>query len=300
MSKSITRRVKSIYNAAFALYTVAVGVLFIVQVWSIYFSAESAPFSVASISKAFGQIQWFVWAWLLTLAVNIGFEIAFPSQKTKGKSVDYAAQLKKLKSRLPDEGKVMPNTGSLRLIRLIVWAAALLAAAVAVALSIYFVVGAYTPSLKAEFFAEHDGAAERLLVSLPGIFGALLLCIGAALCEHFTQAKEVGVIKNFMAQEGKRKKEGNTAALQDELRACGKLEEYENACAQAQLRREKQKKNAAKKEEKKNSTGKIVWIVRGVLACVGIVFVIVGICNGGMADVFEKARNICTQCIGLG
>ena len=298
MSKTIWQRIKSIYNAAFALYTVVVGVLFIVQVWSIYFSAENAPFSVASISAAFKQIQWFVWEWIVLLAISVGLNIAIPSEKAKGKYKDYATQLAKLKSRLPDDGKFVPNTGKLRLVRLIVWAAALLTAAVAIGVSIYNVLGGYTPSFQAEIFAEHNGAAERLLVSLPWIAGALLLCVGAALCEHFTQGKEIGVIKNFIAQESKSKKDGNASVFQDELRACGKLDGYEKACAQAQRRRDKQK--TANGEANKNRTDKIVWIVRGVLACVGIAFVIVGICNGGMADVFEKARNICTQCIGLG
>jgi hypothetical protein len=43
-----------------------------------------------------------------------------------------------------------------------------------------------------------------------------------------------------------------------------------------------------------------LWGVRGVVAVLGIVFIIHGIFNGGMADVLKKAINICTQCIGLG
>ncbi|MBE5746817.1 MAG: thioredoxin [Clostridiales bacterium] len=44
----------------------------------------------------------------------------------------------------------------------------------------------------------------------------------------------------------------------------------------------------------------VVWVFRGVVGTVGIVLLIWGICNGGMADVLKKAINICTQCIGLG
>jgi hypothetical protein len=43
-----------------------------------------------------------------------------------------------------------------------------------------------------------------------------------------------------------------------------------------------------------------LWTVRGVIAVVGIVFVVLGILNGGMADVLGKAIRICTECIGLG
>lgn len=41
-------------------------------------------------------------------------------------------------------------------------------------------------------------------------------------------------------------------------------------------------------------------IARYVIAGVAVVFVILGIFNGGMADVFAKAVKICTECIGLG
>lgn len=41
-------------------------------------------------------------------------------------------------------------------------------------------------------------------------------------------------------------------------------------------------------------------IIRGAIVAVAVVFIIVGISNGGMADVFEKATRICTECIGLG
>ncbi|MBE7080094.1 MAG: thioredoxin [Clostridiales bacterium] len=41
-------------------------------------------------------------------------------------------------------------------------------------------------------------------------------------------------------------------------------------------------------------------MTRIVLAVCGAVLVVVGIFNGGMASILEKAINICTQCIGLG
>lgn len=40
--------------------------------------------------------------------------------------------------------------------------------------------------------------------------------------------------------------------------------------------------------------------VASLLACAAIVFIIVGIANGGMGDVLTKAINICTECIGMG
>lgn len=42
------------------------------------------------------------------------------------------------------------------------------------------------------------------------------------------------------------------------------------------------------------------WAIRGVILLVGIVFVLLGIFNGGAEDVLGKAVRICTECIGLG
>ena len=46
--------------------------------------------------------------------------------------------------------------------------------------------------------------------------------------------------------------------------------------------------------------GSAVWIVRGVVFAVAVLFIVLGIVNGGMEDVLQKAIRICTECIGLG
>ena len=43
-----------------------------------------------------------------------------------------------------------------------------------------------------------------------------------------------------------------------------------------------------------------ILIARIAIICVGVLFIILGIFNGGMADVLAKAVKICTECIGLG
>jgi hypothetical protein len=45
---------------------------------------------------------------------------------------------------------------------------------------------------------------------------------------------------------------------------------------------------------------KILLISRLAILTIALVFVGVGILNGGMADVLGKAVRICTECIGLG
>lgn len=52
--------------------------------------------------------------------------------------------------------------------------------------------------------------------------------------------------------------------------------------------------------EAKKSNVPYTLIVRLSLAVIAVVFVIIGIFNGGMSDVVQKAIKICTECIGLG
>ena len=40
--------------------------------------------------------------------------------------------------------------------------------------------------------------------------------------------------------------------------------------------------------------------IRGILILAAFVFIVMGILNGSAKDVLYKARNICTECIGLG
>ncbi|MBR4456229.1 MAG: thioredoxin [Solobacterium sp.] len=41
-------------------------------------------------------------------------------------------------------------------------------------------------------------------------------------------------------------------------------------------------------------------IARTALVVLAVVFIIMGIANGGARDVLIKAVNICTECVGLG
>lgn len=46
--------------------------------------------------------------------------------------------------------------------------------------------------------------------------------------------------------------------------------------------------------------GKTVLAARIAILCLGVLFIVLGVMNGGSRDVLIKAINICTECIGLG
>ena len=45
---------------------------------------------------------------------------------------------------------------------------------------------------------------------------------------------------------------------------------------------------------------KALPLIRTVLLAAALLFLILGYCTGGTADVMTKAINICTECVGLG
>lgn len=56
----------------------------------------------------------------------------------------------------------------------------------------------------------------------------------------------------------------------------------------------------AKKDPEEESVLRKKELVRRIILLAAVVFIIAGIFNGSMNDVFVKASKICTECIGLG
>ena len=52
--------------------------------------------------------------------------------------------------------------------------------------------------------------------------------------------------------------------------------------------------------ETKDRKPALVNLARASIITVAVVFIVLGIFNGGMSDVLGKAVRICTECIGLG
>ena len=74
-------------------------------------------------------------------------------------------------------------------------------------------------------------------------------------------------------------------------------------CALLKVKDEKASRPLGKidiRKNKEDSRIKAVNVIRIVMLAVAIVFIIVGIFNGSLNDVFVKASKICTECIGLG
>lgn len=74
----------------------------------------------------------------------------------------------------------------------------------------------------------------------------------------------------------------------------------ENEAVKELLKSTKKSISAEKNIENNDKNGLYINIARASIAVLAVVFIIIGIFNGGMSDVLGKAVRICTECIGLG
>lgn len=278
MTEQGVKRLKTAYGIGLAALTVIVGVLFIIQTWSIFLSAEKSPYTVEIISEKFLQILAPVCLWVLAVIGGGVIGSIYPDEKAKCKGyVAPRRTLERLKGRLSENDRGMSALKRESMVRKIVWsacAAACVAAAVAI-LSILF-DNSYEPWFEGEFFNGHGAAADRLVRITPYIGVCLAACLTAIFTDEYSIKRETAIVKEQLAENAKQGIKPVKVEQKPTL--------WEALCGKFPVLRSK-------------------WWKLGFQAgfCVlGVTLFVVGIVNGGMMDVFEKARNICTQCIGLG
>ncbi len=284
------RKVRSAYAVFLSIFTVVVGGLFIMQTWRIYTSVAQSPFSAESIQKYFRQIAVPVWLWVAAVVGGGVLSYVFKEEKTRPKAyVDVRVSLRRVKTRLPMAGyssealKTQKQEENFRMYTAIlcgVTAIILGAFALLILLNVH-----YVPWITRAFFAQHEGLVDRLFqTALFTLLALGALAAGSVLTERSYKRERQTYIDILAeakkAPKGEETKESQPAKAQGGFSAL--LEKI--ACW---------KKSSSLKEE-------VVFVVRIGVAVVGVAFFVWGICNGGMADVFLKAINICTQCIGLG
>lgn len=280
MTEKGVRRLRFAYGIGLSALTAIVGVLFIMQTWSIFLSGEQSPYTVEIISEKFMQILAPVCLWVLAVIGGGVLGGVFPSEKEKQKGyVDLRKTLTKLKGRLPENDGGMVELKKESRLRKIVWGACI-AACIAGAVAVFAILfdQSYTPRFESEFFIGHGAAADRLIRITPYIGVCLLACLSAIFTDEYSIKRETAIVKLKIAENAK---QGIKPVKGVEKKS---LTLWEALCEKFPIFKSK-------------------WWKLGFQAgfCVlGLTLFIVGIFNGGMTDVFEKARNICTQCIGLG
>jgi hypothetical protein len=260
-----TQRIWRIYKIFISVFTAIVGALFIVQAWRIFIAGGKGGYTVPIISQRFSEIAIPVYLWIVAVAVG-GVCAYAPAKEEKPKAfVETRVQLQRLYGRVKD-GKQLPETRKCRRFRLALYIECVVVAMFALAIILWILLSkAYVPKLSGEFFVNHNAVVDRLIFIMPWVLGAAVNAYMVSAIAEKNRKQEIDFLK---AELVKQVKAGIVV------------------------------KEQSKAQEK--SFEKLLLGLRIGFAVAAVLLLIIGVYNGGMEEVFKKAINICTQCIGLG
>ena len=277
MTQKKAQNIRRIYGICLSALTVVVAALFIVQIWLLFRATEESPYSVETVSKRFSQIAIPFYLWMLGVVGAGVLSYVFPRVKEGPKPmIDPQVTLKRLKGRLPENAGGMVELKRENTARKVVWGVcAALAVAVTVIAVVFLLDEDYVAMFNTEFFKTHV-EAEKLLLLLPLVVLSLCACAGALIYQSHSIKKELALVKKEIAESAKR--------------------------GEKLVKAEEKKSIWDKIKEKFAFLGKekSIFVLRVLVAVVGLGLVVGGLCFDGAAEVLTKAINICTQCIGLG
>ncbi len=264
MSPKIKQRIRFIYGIVLTVLIVAAGGALILACLSIFRSPEGT-FSRETVATAFGRIAVIVWLAVGGILGGAVLSIALPEEKVRVKPRrDDKAAVRKLVADY-DCSQLPSETANVlageRRRRIILTG---ISAAVGVLSTV--------PPLVWMLLPGHFGVGDKnreILVASAIVLGCFALAmLTAFVCGLWIAAscrKERAILKLAIA---------NRTALKRNSSPTRRIDFWD-----------------------KPST---VWTVRGSILTLAVVFIVLGVLNGGMRDVFGKAVRICTECIGLG
>lgn len=263
------RAIRFWYGIFLSVFTVVVGVLFLATVSDIYFGAKEGEqiFTREVLNARLLPSIILFCIWIAAVVAGFVLSVVLPaSEKIKHKPTAEQTYAR-LKRRIPQgEGeayaKNLLQVKKTERTRLIAW---IVCAVVCVAAGGLTLVYVFDPKHFATTQFNNDMLNMAKWV-LPCVGVSFACCIAAALVERMSAQRALPYVKNMIAMGGKpapREVDSFTLAM----------EKHE---------------------------AKMILGARIAVAVLGVALLIWGICNGGANDVFIKAINICTECIGLG
>ena len=335
MAKS--NKVRLYYGIFLIVMTAAVALAFIIASSQLYYSGSAEGVSPYEIERVKGHILVpfiFLILWVAAIIGGVVLSVIYPVAVKKSQYKDNAKTLERLKKRLPTKGnegfeesfKSSKNAFCVHeIIRICVWGAAL---AVLLAAAIAIIVYAYNAS---NYHANALGSDILNLVKnvMSWTAAALVCAIAAIIADEILIKKEIGEVKNMMVSGDK-----STVPAPKEVRRWAVIASsvaggtiiglalIAYALAPIIIKASLSATQTVfyvlvfliaaliaaaftgyhfvKRYVPDKVNSVILIVARASIAVVAITFIIVGAVNGDARDVFVKAINICTECIGLG
>ena len=260
MSDKLKKRIHLIYGTVLSSLLILTGVLLMASCVSVY-KLGDRPFTSENISSAFSKIAIPVWVTVGAVITGAVLQLLLPAVDSKPKALrDKKVILSRLQEKLDIQSC---HRETIRAINKEQKLRAVLRT-VAVILCVISALPAVLYSFNFNNFNENLNASviAACVWVLPCSFIIMGVCIVLTYLENASYNRQITFVKAALA------------------------ESKGTGTSQASPRR--------------RANFKILVGFRIALAVAALVFIVMGIFNGGMADVLTKAVNICTECIGLG
>lgn len=268
-----------VYAVLLIALAVAVGILFIVNVVDIYDNGAISPFTVDAIESHFKAIAPAVIAFPCLVVIGFVLHFIFPLE-TKAQKTENSGALDTLSQKV-NVDKVSAETKKAivreRYFRIGSSVGSILIWVIALVIILVF-------ALNASSYKDakvNEDVKDLALVVFSSSLVAIAVSFGVNVSNKLSKKRELALLKSAIKED---------KSVMDGSGKSGLLPVFDNVFSVI--------------NKIKGLFGKYenvsVWVIRGAVFCVAIVFIAVGIVNGGMDDVFAKAVRICTECIGLG
>lgn len=283
MTEKTCKTVRLVSGVLLSAMTVIFGALLIWQVLDIYISGTSADytgtyvFTRARVGKGLLKILPAFVIWVVMIIAGFVLWEALPVAQKRGKP-DVRYTLYRLKKRIPKplSGDLQNSLSAVKreeLILKILWTvAAVLCTGVAVYVIVYLALPSSFPTVE-----DKTPIVLKMVKNvMPFVLAAFAVCCGVAVYEGFSAKKQVKElakikpVKNPVIIDKIIIKAGDGKFYNGILKVYNFLYKHRIAA------------------------------VRTIIGCLGVAFVIAGVCDGGMRDMLNKAIKICRECIGLG
>lgn len=263
MSNKTKKTVRLIYSSILSVMLIITGILLMAACVNVY-NIGDRPFTAENISKEFEKIAAVVWITVGMVAIDAILSVAMPTENGKLRAtVNKKTILRRLYSAIDRESlsaEIEEKINKEENLRRILRTSAIV------------IIGAAAISAAIYAFNMNNFSADynaSVIAACTLILPLAFVGMGVAVIYLFLDAASVDRQLNLV---------------------------------KAAIAKTSRKASApTKTEHSKNKTSKkITAYTRIIIATAALVFIILGIFNGGVSDVLSKAENICTECIGLG
>ncbi len=264
MSPKMIQRLRFIYGIVMSVLLAAAGCLLIVACWTIFRSPEGT-FSRESVATAFGRIAVPVWLAVGGVVVGIVLSLTLPKETVKTRAArEEGTTLDRLTAAYDWQTLSPTRQAAVERERTLRRRLGWITVAVSVVLSIPVLVWILLPDSFG--VADKNSEVTHAVAILAATFADVVVtCMITGLLSARSVHRELTVRKRAIGDR--------TATKRGTLEARRRLPWEIPA---------------------------VLWSVRGGILAVAILFIALGVSNGGMRDVLGKAIRICTECIGLG